>query len=136
MTKKTKRSAVERGEASKYGEAGAQFLRAAELAREFEYWNAAGLLYVHSAIAFADAVAISRRGEKSTSENHGDALVLFGEATAGLRGRDEAREHLKRIIDEKNRAAYSGITFRRAELEKLANHAERFRSFAERVLSG
>ena len=136
MTKKTKRSAVDRGEASTYAEAGAQFTRAAALARESGYWNAAGLLYVHSAIAFADAVAIARRGEKSTSENHLDALILFGDVTAGLKGRDEAREHLRRIIDEKSRVAYSGVTFRRGDLEKLALHAERFRSFAERVLTG
>jgi hypothetical protein len=135
MTKKTKRAAVDRREAAKYAAAAAQFTQAAGLAREFEYWNASGLLYVHSAIAFADAVAIARKGEKSTSENHMDALVLFGEVTAGLKGRDEAREHLRRILEEKTRVAYEGTSFRRSDLEKLVVHADRLRTFAERILT-
>jgi len=136
MAGKTRRSSVERSEAGGYAEAGDQFFNAAGLAREFEYWNAAGLLFVHASIAFADAVAIARRGEKSTSENHLDALALFEESMTGVKGRDEAREHLRRIIDEKNRVAYTGVSFRRGDLEKLATHAQRFRTFAERVLKG
>jgi hypothetical protein len=134
MTKKTKRVAVDRGEVGRYSGAAAQFARAAEIAREFEYWNAAGLLYVHAAIAFADAVAIARKGEKSAGEKHMDALALFETATSGLKGRDEATEHLRRILDEKSRVSYMGMSFRRRDLEKLATHAERFRVFAERVL--
>ena len=136
MTRKTKRAAVDREHAADYASAGAQFAEAAKLAQEFEYWNAAGLLFVHSAIAFADAVAIARKGEKSTSDNHMDALVLFEDATANVKGRDVAREHLRRIILEKTRVAYSGASFRRGDLEKLAKHGERFRRFAERVLEG
>ena len=134
MVKKTKRTAVDRNRAPRYSDAGAQFFEAAELAREFEYWNAAGLLYVHSAIAYADAVAIQRRGEKSTSENHFDAVALFKEATADIPRRQEALTHLDRIIEEKSRVAYSGVSFRRGDLEKLRTHTERFRSFAERTL--
>ncbi len=134
MTKRTRRVSVERGESGRFAEAGAQFAQAAGLAREFEYWNAAGLLYVHAAIAFADAVSIARRGEKSTSENHLDALALFDVAASGLKGRDEASEHLRRIVEEKSRVSYSGLSFRRADLEKLARHAERFRAFAESLL--
>ncbi|MBI2933923.1 MAG: hypothetical protein HYY16_19940 [Planctomycetes bacterium] len=134
MARKTKRTTVPRAEADDYAAVGDQFTKAAELAQEFEYWNAAGLLYVHAAIAFADAVAIARRGEKSTSENHMDALALLEEAVADVKGRDEAREHLRRIIDEKNRVAYTGVSFRGADLEKLAMHARRFRAFAERIL--
>jgi hypothetical protein len=134
MTRKTKRRSVPRGEATGYGAAAVQFFQAAELAGECEYWNAAGLLYVHAAIAFADAVAIARLGEKSTSENHMDAVRLLEEATSNVKGREEAREHLRKIIDQKNTVAYNGDTFRRADLEKLALHAGRFRAFAERVL--
>lgn len=134
MARKSVRTRVDRSEAPGYAAAANQFFTVASLAQEYEYWNAAGLLYVHAAIAFADTVAIARRGEKSTGENHMDALVLLGEATANVRGRDEAREHLRRIIDEKNRVAYTGVSFRRADLEKLAKHAQRFRSFAEAVL--
>lgn len=136
MAKKTRRTTVDRAEAGDYAAAGDQFFRAAELARQFEYWNAAGLLYVHAAIAFADAVAIARRGQKSTGENHLEALTLMEESTRNVKGRDEAIGHLRRIIDEKNRVAYTGMSFRRADLEKTAIHAARFRVFAERVLRG
>jgi len=112
---------------------GEQFLQAAGLARESEYWNAAGLLYVHSAIALADAVAIARRGEKSTSENHMDALALFEEALENVKGKNEAIKHLRRLIDEKNRVSYMGISIRRADLEKMETHADRFRAFAQRM---
>lgn len=131
MAQKSRRARVDRSEATGYSSAGNQFFDAGHLAREFEYWNAAGLLFVHAGIAFADAVAILRRGEKSTSENHMDALALFSESTAGIDG----REHLRRIIDEKNRVAYTGASFRRHDLEKLGTHAKRFRDFAVRVLS-
>ena len=134
MTKKTRRTRVNRDEAAHYAAVAGQFCQAAELAREFGYWNAAGLLFVHSAIAFADAVAIARKGEKSTSENHMDSLVLFDSVTSTLKGRDEAREHLYRIIEDKNRVSYSGDSYRRSDLEKLAAHTERFRAFAEKTL--
>jgi hypothetical protein len=136
MAKKTKRATVDRADAGDYAAAGDQFFQAAELARQFEYWNAAGLLFVHAAIALADAVAIARRGQKSTSENHMDALALLEEASENVKGRDEAIGHLRRIIDEKNRVAYTGVSFRRVDLEKMAVHAGRFRAFAERVLRG
>lgn len=134
MARRTRRTKVARSEAPDYAAAGEQFSTAAALAQEVEYWNAAGVLYVHAAIAFADAVAIARRGEKSTSENHMDALALLGEVVANRKGRDEAREHLRRIIDEKNRVAYTGVSFRRADLQKLAMHVQRFRAFAEGIL--
>jgi hypothetical protein len=134
MTKKTKRTIVDREKAGDYASAGEQFFQAAGLAREFEYWNAAGLLYVHSAIAFADAVAIARRGEKSTSENHMDALALFEEALENVKGKNEATEHLRRLIDEKNRVSYMGISIRRADLEKMETRVDRFRVFALRML--
>ncbi len=63
-----------------------------------------------------------------------DALSLFDEATSGLKGRDEASEYLRRIVEEKSRVSYTGISFRRSDLEKLATHADRFRTFAEKVL--
>lgn len=104
------------------------------MAGAHEYWNAAGLLYVHGAIAFADAVAIKLREVKSTSENHMDAVHLLGEVTAGAKGRDEALGHLKRLIDEKARVAYSGQSFHARELESLSKHADRFSAWAERIL--
>ncbi|MDP2886358.1 MAG: hypothetical protein Q8P51_15185 [Ignavibacteria bacterium] len=40
---------------------------------ELGYWTAAGVLIVHAAIAYADALCIRSAGEKSSGENHEDA---------------------------------------------------------------
>ena len=135
MTKKAPRKAVDRGEAGSYAAAGHEFARAAELARAREYWNAAGLLLVHSAIAYADAVCIGSKGVKSTSENHLDAVTLLAEVTSKSVERDRAVQHLRRLIEQKNRAAYTGISFRAADVERLAIHAERFDAWAKRLLT-
>jgi hypothetical protein len=111
-----------------------QFLKAAGLAREHDYWNAAGLLIVHAAIAYADAVSIRLAGVKSTSDNHHDAVQLLAEAAAREKDRDRALGHFKRIIEEKSRVSYSGEAFRRAEIDALETHAERFRGWCEAVL--
>lgn len=134
MTGKTPRKAVDRSQAGSYAEAGHEFALAAEMARAREYWNAAGLLLVHSAIAYADAVCIGSKGVKSTSENHQDAVALLTEVTARSPERDRAARHLRRLIDEKNRAAYTGLSFRAADVHGLAVHAQRFEAWAKRLL--
>lgn len=111
-----------------------QFLKAAGLASEHDYWNAAGLLIVHAAIAYADAVSIRLAGMKSTSENHHDAVQLLAEAAAREKDRDRALGHLRRIIEEKSRVSYGGEAFRKGEIDALGTHAERFRSWCEAVL--
>jgi hypothetical protein len=134
VTKKTPRAHVDRGSAGSYAEAGAQHFEIAEIARGKRYWTPAGVLYVHAAISFADAVAIHLRAEKSTSANHMDAVHLFDAATKGVRGQAEAVGHLRRVIDKKTEVSYTGMSSSEADLEQLARHTERFRKFAEGVL--
>lgn len=134
MGKRTARKRVSPAEAGKYARAGRQFLDAAELAGEFEYWNAAGLLYVHGTIALADAVAVRLKGVKSSSDDHRDAAALFGEVVGDRAGKKEAQGRLERIIMEKSRASNEGDTLRREDVMKLKVHAERFRRFAEELL--
>jgi hypothetical protein len=125
---------VDSGEAESYAGVGREFFKAADMARHHEYWNAAGLLYVHGAIALADAVCIARDGVKSTSENHMDAVALLGEVTSELKDRDEALGHLQKIIKEKNRAAYTGQSFRSSDVQSIGKHAERFVAWAGKLL--
>jgi hypothetical protein len=134
MTKKTPRTRVERAKASSYRSVGAEFIRSAQMAAGHGYWNAAGLLCVHAAIAYADALCIALAGMKSTSDNHLDAIALLGEASAQAKDRDPALAHLRRIIEEKNRVSCTGQSFRERDAETLAMHAERFAAWAERVL--
>ena len=134
MARKTQRQKTDSGEAGSYAGVGREFFKAAEMARTHEYWNAAGLLYVHGAIAMADAVAIWREGVKSTSENHMDAIALLGEVTSDVKDRDEALGHLQKIVREKSRVAYTGQSFRSGDVQSIGKHAGRFADWAAKLL--
>ncbi len=136
MAKKVRRAEVDRGEAGSFRAAAEQFLKAARLAREHGYGTAAGLLFVHAAIAYSDAVSIHLAGVRSTSDNHHDAVALLGEAAARIKDPDRAAQHLRRLIDEKSRVAYTGEILKKSEVEALENHAERFRAWFEPILGG
>lgn len=84
MAKKTQRAQVDPGEAESFRKTAEQFMKAGKLAREHGYGNAAGLLFVHAAIAYADAVSIRLAGMKSTSDNHHDAVQLLSEREHGV----------------------------------------------------
>jgi len=134
VAKKTQRTKVDPEDFASFRAMAAQFLKAAGLARDHDYWNAAGLLIVHAAIAYADAVSIRLAGVKSTGDNHQDAVLLLGQAAAREKDRDRALGHLKRIIEEKSRVSYSGEAFRKPEIDSLETHVERFRDWCEAVL--
>ena len=89
---------------------------------------------MHGAIALADAVSIQLKSVKAVSDNHKDTVALLGEVVGEGRGKKDALTHLERIIDEKNRVAYSGVSSRSADVERLGVHADRFRAFAEPLL--
>lgn len=125
---------MDRGKAASYAGAGHEFLRAAELAQKHEYWNAAGLLLVHSAIAHADAVTIHLAGQKSTSESHQDVVLLLKEAVRDLKGRDEAIHHLSTVIEEKNRVSYTGQPFRSSDVASLIKHAARLQDWTRKAI--
>ncbi len=128
------RQKVASTQAEGYAAVGREFFKAAEMAREHGYWNASGLLYVHGSIALSDAVCIWRKGVKSASENHLDAVALLGEVTSEIKDRDEALGHLQKIIREKNRVSYTGQAFRSGDVESIGRHAERFGHWAEKLL--
>ena len=58
MSKRTSRKAVDRLRYQDSKKAAEHFYEAAEVAMEYSYWTAAGVLIVHSAIAYADAISI------------------------------------------------------------------------------
>ena len=110
------------------------FYRGAELAREFEYWNASGVLIVHAAIALADAIAIRLAGVKSRGEDHHETIALLEEVVAPGAEKKKALQHLRRIIDHKNAVSYSGEIYERTDIEQLWKQVARFRKWALDVL--
>jgi hypothetical protein len=111
------------------------FFDAAQTAMALEYWTAAGVLIVHSAIAYADARSIRLSGQKSAGENHEDAIALLETIVADSEEKIKALNQLRRIIMEKTAVSYMGEMFSASQTKELWKRLERFRFWAERVLS-
>lgn len=134
MAKTKTRVAVHRTKAKDYRSVAESFYRGAELARDFEYWNASGVLIVHAAIAMADAIAIKLAGVKSRGEDHHETIALLEEVVAPGEDKKKALQHLRRIIDHKNAVSYSGEIYDRTDIEQLWRQVQRFREWAMDVL--
>ena len=134
MEKPKTRTTVHRTKAKDYRSVAESFYHGAEVAREFEYWNASGVLIVHAAIAFADAIAIKLAGVKSRGEDHHETIALLEEVVAPGEEKQKALEHLRRIIDHKNAVSYSGEVYGRTDIEQLWKQAARFRDWALDIL--
>jgi hypothetical protein len=134
VAKRQGRKAVERMRHREYRRVAEHFYEAAEASIEFEYWTAAGVLIVHAAIAFADAVCIKLSGQKSVGENHEDAIALLDEVVAGSEEKAKAMNQLRRIIEEKTRVSYLGDLYGPTETRELWKRLQRFRSWAMGIL--
>ncbi|OGR68024.1 MAG: hypothetical protein A2081_02655 [Elusimicrobia bacterium GWC2_61_19] len=130
----TKKISVPKSKRSDYAMVGDNFYKGAEVAREFEYHNAAGVLIVHAAIAYTDAVTIKFGGVKSKGEDHMAAAELLRQVVAldekGLAG----ARHLERIINEKNRVSYEGEIYTRKDVDMLWKHLLRYREWARSMI--
>jgi len=128
------RVSVHRSKTADYKAVAESFYNGAEVAGEFGYWNEAGVLYVHAAIALADAMAIKLGGVRCRGEDHHETVALLDELVAPSPQKQKALNQLRMIIDHKNLVAYSGEVFQRRDAEKLAKLLERFRTWALNVL--
>ena len=55
------------------------FYEGARLASEYKYYNAAGVLIVHAAIAYSDAISIKNKSVKIHGENHYEIISLLND---------------------------------------------------------
>jgi hypothetical protein len=106
----------------------------AELAFEFEYFNAAGVLIVHSAIALADSITIKYSSSKIKGDSHYDIIALLKNVLPPKLKNDTAIDHLKKIIDQKNLVSYSGDIYHKSDYIKLNKHFIRFSVWANSIL--
>ncbi len=106
------------------------------MAREFEYWNVAGVLIVHAAIAFTDALTVKIGGVKSGGEDHYQAGQLVQEVVALDPEGKRALRHFFAIIGEKSLVSYSGKIYRQGEITSLWKHLERYQQWVESILKG
>lgn len=135
MAKRRGRKSIPRHRFMEYQNVADHFYEAAKDSMELEYWTAAGVLTVHSAIAFADALSIKLSGVKSVGENHEDAVVLVENAVADGEGKTRAINQLRRIIEEKTKVSYLGELFSPSQSKELWKRLERFRKWAKEILT-
>jgi hypothetical protein len=110
------------------------FAEGAELAYEFEYYNAAGVLYIHSSIAYSDAITIKLSGRKCKGENHYEVIQLLEQVIPQIRIDKRAINNFKSLIDHKNLISYSGDIYHKNDMEKIRKYFKRFREWAESIL--
>lgn len=135
MVRKTIRKQVDKTKSNDYRKVAESFYGGADVAKEYEYWNAAGVLIVHSAIAYSDAVTIKFGGVKSHGEDHNQVVALLKELVVGSDENRKAFQHLEKIIAHKNSVSYSGDVYERKDVENLWKNFERFKKWAENLLS-
>jgi len=135
MPRTGRRRQVERARWRQFRSVGENFAEAAEVATEFEYWNAAGVLLVHAAIALTDALTVKVGGVKSAGEDHMLAASLLETVVVIDTEGKKAIGHLRALIEEKTLVSYSGELYRREDIRRMGRHLDRYRTWANRLLA-
>ena len=112
------------------------FAQAAELAKTFEYWNAAGVLIVHAAIALTDAITVKVGGVKSASPDHAVVADILEEIVAIDAEGKKAVAHLRAVFEGKSLVSHSGHIYNQEDIRRMSRHAARYQAWARQFLSG
>lgn len=110
------------------------FANGCESAYTFEYYNAAGVLVIHSVIALADAVTIKLSGKKCSGDSHYDIIDLLKRVTPPSQNKSKALDQFKKLVDHKNKVSYYGDIYLKKDVDKLLKYFERFKSWADSLL--
>ncbi len=134
MVKKVPRRKFNSIKSNDFNNVSESFIKGAELAYEFEYHNAAGVLIIHAAIALADAVTIKLSSQKCSGDNHYEIISLLKDVTPDSKLKNNAVNQFKNLIDHKNAVSYSGDIYLKKDLDKLFKHFDRFSKWAQSIL--
>lgn len=134
MARQGKRRSIERTRYHDYRTVAQHFHEAAEISIAMEYWTAAGVLIVHSAIALADALCIRSSGMRSAGVDHDDAVALLEAAVHDGEEKRRALIQFRRIIEEKSRVSYLGELYGPREVHEMWRRLTRFREWAIEIL--
>src|SRR5437879_6226491 len=126
----SKRQSVLRSKYHDYIKVADNFRSGAETAKAFDYWNAAGVLIIHAAIAYTDALTIKIGGVKSQGDDHMAVVDLVREVVELDNSGETALNHLWRMIQEKNAVSYQGEIYTCQDVEKLWKQLERYKAWA------
>ncbi len=134
MAKRRGRKSVPRHRYTDYKNVADHFYSAAKDSIDLEYFTAAGVLIVHSAIAYADALCIKLSGVKSIGENHEDTITLVESAVVDSAEKIKAVNQLRRIIEEKTKVSYLGELYSSTQSKDMWKRLERFRNWVLEIL--
>ena len=129
MVKRTRAKTVDTVRYKSFISVAENFEEAADLAFEFEYYNASGVLYIHSAIALADAITIKLASQKSTGENHYEVINLIEKVVPANRIYKKAVTNFKSLIDHKNLISYTGDVYHKKDLDKIRRYFNNFKAW-------
>lgn len=135
MVKRRGSKSIDRSHFREYQRVAEHFYEAASDSMDLEYWTAASVLIVHSAIAFADALCIKLSGQRSTGDNHELTVTMLEEAVAGDEEKTKALNQLRYIIENKTRVSYLGEMITPSETKELWKRLDRFREWALGILN-
>ena len=135
MVKKVPRKSYEATDYSKFLKVSKNFINGSEVAAEYEYYNAAGVLIIHAAIALADAVTIRFASAKCTGDNHYEVIKLLKEAAPADKQKTKAITQFEKLIDHKNAVSYQGEIYQAADIKLLRKHFDRFNAWVESVIA-
>lgn len=136
MTRETKKVKVLKSQFSQYKKNADGFFEGAVNEKDLSNWNASGVLILHAAIAYADAVTIKFGGVRSKGEDHQDVVRLLDSLLPQSEAKKSALNQLEKLIAHKTSVSYSGEAYDNKDIEKLFKHLERFKSWAEKQIAG
>jgi hypothetical protein len=96
---------------------------------EDRYGNAIGVLAVHAAIAWTDALTIGYRGWKHTGSDHRKAADLLLKAL-GSRMSSQMRKTLMAILQTKEEVSYQGQYYRVEDAMSLLTQLRKYGEWA------
>jgi len=135
MAKRRGRKSTPRQQYRKYLNVAEHFYKAAKDSLDLDYWTASGVLIVHSAIAYSDALCIKLSGVKSIGESHEDTIALLEEIVGETDEKSKAINQLKRIIEEKTKISYLGELYSLHQTKEMLLRLERFRKWSFEILN-
>jgi len=136
MTRETKRIKVSKTQFSQYKKIADGFFEGAVNEKELGNWNSAGVLIIHAAIGYADAVTIKYGGVRSKGDDHQDIVRLLDNLLPQSEAKKSALNQLEKLIAHKTSVSYSGDVYDNKDIEKLFKHLERFKNWAEKQIAG
>ncbi len=135
MVKPGRRKNIDRAQAIRYRTVGQSLLKSAQaLAAIAEpgdpFGNALGIIGIHAAIAYSDALSVAYGGIRSAAGDHGLAVDSFQEAL-GPAAEPRILRDLTAILAEKDHISYQGEYYTVGEAQRLLRRIERFCTWAD-----